>query len=140
MNIALAYLGNSSKNVNDAPQTVTPPVLSVKVDPKNPNRQITFLRGERQLVSVVTGRASQIPAAEQFLATEVSQQVFQGRGQIYLNEVETTTAYQLLSSGAIAANQVTAIYLLPQDPDYFAAVGHPVALYRYRLELLPVDK
>ncbi len=137
LNIALAYLSNSSK---DAPQMVTPPVLSVKVDPNNPNRQVTFLRGDRQLVSVVTGRASESPAAEQFLATEVSQQVFQGRGQIYLNEVETTTAYQLLSSGAIAANQMTAIYLSPQDPDYFAAARHPVALYRYRLELLPVDR
>ncbi len=61
-------------------------------------------------------------------------------GQIYLNEVETTTAYQLLSSGAIAANQLTAIYLSPQGPDYFAAIGHPVALYRYRLDLLPVDE
>lgn len=140
LNIALAYLGNSSKNVKDALQKVPPPVLSVKVDPKNPNRQITFLRGERQLVSVVTGRASETPATDQFLATEVSQQVFQGNGQIYLNEVEATSYYQLLSSGAIAAKQVTAIYLSPQDPDYFAAAGHPVALYRYRLELLPVDK
>lgn len=141
LNIALAYFGDSAKDVNDAPQRATRPVLSVKVDPNNPNRQITFLAGERQLISVITGRASEVPAAEpQFIATEVSQQVFQGRGPIYLNEVETTTAYQLLSSGAIAVNQVTAIYLSPQDPNYFAAVEHPVALYRYRLELLPVDR
>lgn len=133
LNIALAYLGDSQKTFK-----ATPPVLSVKVDPNNPNRQITFLRGERKLVSVVTGRASEIPAADQFIATEVSQQVFQGRGQIYLNEVETTTAYQLLSSEAIAADQATAIFLSPQDPNYFAASGRPVALYRYRLELLPV--
>lgn len=140
LNIALAYLDNSRKDVKDVHSKVTSPILSVKVDPNNPNRQITFLRGERQLVSVVTGRASEISAADRFIATEISQQVFQGRGQIYLNEVETTTAYQLLSSGAIAADQLTAIYLSPQDPDYFAASGHPVALYRYRLELLPVDE
>lgn len=140
LNIALAYLGDSRKDVKDLHSKATLPILSVKVDPNNPNRQITFLRGERQLVSVVTGRASEIPAADRFIATEVSQQVFQGRGQIYLNEVETTTAYQLVSPGAIAADQLTAIYLSPQHPDYFAAIGHPVGLYRYRLELLPVDE
>ena len=141
LNIALAYFGDSAKNANDAPQRATRPVLSVKVDPNNHNRQITFLAGERHLISVITGRASEIPATDtQFISTEVSQQVFQGRGPIYLNEVETTTAYQLLSSGAIAVNQVTAIYLSPQDPNYFAAIAHPVALYRYRLELLPIDR
>ncbi|MGJ3251150.1 MAG: DUF6816 family protein [Elainellaceae cyanobacterium] len=30
---------------------------------------------------------------------------------------------------------MTAIYLSPQDPDYFKANGHPVALYRYRYRL-----
>ncbi len=71
--------------------------------------------------------------------------MFRGETDIYLNEVETTTAYRVVglgkneSSGSkkIVADQVTAIYLSPQDPDYFAAAGHPVALYRYRLELLP---
>ena len=40
-------------------------------------------------------------------------------------------------SKKVEADQVTAIYLSPKDPDYFTAGGHPVALYRYRLELLP---
>jgi hypothetical protein len=43
---------------------------------------------------------------------------------------------------AIIAEQVTAIYLSPQDPNYFEAIDpeslfgqpRPVALYRYRLE------
>ena len=68
-----------------------------------------------------------------------------GFENIYLNEVETTTAYRVVEGGEngdsaskrIEADQVTAIYLSPKDPDYFAAGGHPVALYRYRLELLP---
>lgn len=156
LNIALAYLGEEQKDVKDMPSKATR-LLSVKVDPNNPNRQITSLSRERQLVSVVTGRASEMPSSDRFIATEITQQVFQGRSQIYLNEVETTTAYQLMSSGAvsearrgaialapvpkaIAADQVTAIYLSPQDPDYFAATGHPVALYRYQLELLPADR
>jgi hypothetical protein len=41
------------------------------------------------------------------------------------------------AAGTRAANQVTAIYLSPQDPDYFAAGGRPVGLYRYRLEFFP---
>lgn len=126
LSIGRAYLGDRA-------------VGSVKVDPTSPNRQITFLRGGRQLVSVVTARKTETPASDKFIATEVSQQVFRGTPQLYFNQVETTTAYQLLPSKtpAIQADQVTAIYLSPQDPDYFKALERPVALYRYRLELVP---
>ena len=124
LNIGRAYLGDNG-------------VFSVKVDPHNPNRQITLLRGDQQLVSIVTSRGSEMPNKNEFIATEISQQIFQGESQIYLNEVETTTAYQFLEShNKIVAAQVTAIYLSPQDPDYFAAIGRPVALYRYHLELV----
>jgi hypothetical protein len=134
LNIAKAYLGDG-------------PVLSVKVDRTDPNRQITVLKGEKQLVSIVTGRGTETPNPREFVSTEISQQVFRGESDIYLNEVETTTAYRVLGGGEnsgyasqkIEADQVTAIYLSPQDPDYFAAGGHPVALYRYRLELLPTE-
>jgi len=130
-NIAKAYLGDGA-------------VLSVKVDPHNPNRQITILKGERKLVSIVTSRGTETPNQDEFVSTEISQQVFRGESDIYLNEVETTTAYRVVrgeensgsASRKIEADQVTAIYLSPQDPDYFAAGGHPVALYRYRLELV----
>ncbi|MEG4861470.1 hypothetical protein QUB75_29325 [Microcoleus sp. K1-B6] len=131
LNIAKAYLGDRG-------------VVSVKVDPTNPNRQITVLKGERQLISIVTSRGTETPNPREFVSTEISQQIFRGESDIYLNEVETTTAYQVVGKGEngdsaskrIEADQVTAIYLSPQDPDYFAARGHPVALYRYRLELV----
>lgn len=134
LNIAKAYLGDRA-------------VLSVKVDPHNPNRQITVLKGEKQLISIVTSRGTETPNPREFVSTEISQQVFRGESDIYLNEVETTTAYRVVRGGEngnsaskkIEADQVTAIYLSPQDPDYFAAGGHPVALYRYRLELVPVE-
>ena len=134
LNIAKAYLGDRA-------------VLSVKVDPQNPNRQITVLKGDKQLISIVTGRGTETPNPREFVSTEISQQVFRGELDIYLNEVETTTAYRVVRGGEngnsaskkIEADQVTAIYLSPQDPDYFAAGGHPVALYRYRLELVPVE-
>ncbi len=128
LNISKAYLGDRI-------------IRSVKVDPNSPNRQITALRNGHQLISVVTGRASETPSSDQFITTEISTQVFRGTTQPYFNEVETTTAYQLRQSPnlTIEALQITAIYLSPQDADYFKAQGKPVALYRYQLELLPVE-
>jgi hypothetical protein len=140
MNLAKAYLGDRA-------------ILAVKVDPNNPNRQITLLRGdspdelfsERQLVSTVIGRAVEAPTSDRFITTEVFQQEFRGTPQIYFNEVENTTSYLRQSAedaGAIEADQVTAIYLSPQDPNYFKTIPdgsflgepQPVALYRYKLE------
>lgn len=136
MNLAKAYLGDRA-------------VLAVKVDPTNPNRQITLFRDNRQLVSTVTDRTVEAPSAEQFITTEIFQQEFLGTPEIYFNEVENTTAYtqqpaapDFPDSPAITADQVTAIYLSPQDPDYFEAIDphslfgqpRPAALYRYRME------
>jgi hypothetical protein len=125
LNLARAYLGDS--------------VLSVKVDPDSPNRQITFLRGERQLVSIVAARATETTLDDKFMTTEVFQQVFKGGGRAYFNIVESTTAYYQLEqfNPAIEAEQVTAVYLSPQDPKYFAAGSRPVGLYRYHLEFFP---
>ncbi|MEM6613593.1 MAG: DUF6816 family protein [Cyanobacteria bacterium P01_C01_bin.72] len=121
--IAEAYLGADN-------------VAQVKIDPKNPNQQITFLAGERRLISKITGRQREIPASDRFIATEVTQQLFKSPERLYLNEVETTSSYRLLDSGTITAEQITAIYLSPQDPDYFIAGDRPVALYHYHLDLL----
>jgi hypothetical protein len=141
-NIARAYLANGDDN----------PVLSVKLDPNDPNRQITLLRGNRQLVSTITGRATEAPTADRFITTEVFQQLFRGGTQPYLNQVETTTDYHCHTTEVptIVADQITAVYLSPQDPNYFKASRssrgltsdfplealqeRPVALYRYRLE------
>ncbi|MEO0987352.1 MAG: DUF6816 family protein, partial [Cyanobacteria bacterium J06639_14] len=85
-------------------------------------------------------RAVEVPAAGKVVTTEVFQQVFRGTAQPYFNEVETTTAYSEIADDdfAIQADQVTAIYLSPQDINYFKAPDQPVALYRYRLEFTPV--
>ncbi|MEH2160121.1 MAG: DUF6816 family protein [Nostoc sp.] len=128
LNLARAYLGDEA-------------VLSVKVDPDSPNRQITFLRSSRQLVSIVTARATETVSDSKFITTEVFQQLFKGGSRPYLNSVESTTAYHklLTTNPAIEADQVTAVYLSPQDPDYFKAGSRPAALYRYRLEFVPVQ-
>jgi hypothetical protein len=125
--IAEAYLGADN-------------VYKVKIDPDNPNQQIAFLKGERKLISKITGRGREIPGDAQFIATEVTQQLFRSPERLYLNEVETTSSYRLLDSGEISAEQITAIYLSPQDPDYFAAGNRPVALYRYHLDLISAGK
>ncbi len=132
LNLARAYLGNQA-------------VLSVDVDPTSPNRQVTRLKEGRELISVVTGRAIETSSDDRFITTELFQQVFRGVPQPYLNQVETTTAYnhQPSAKAPIVADQITAIYLSPQDPQYFKANhasakpphDRPVALYRYRLEL-----
>jgi len=133
MSLAKAYLGDQA-------------VLTVKVDPNNPNRQVTLFRDDRQLVSTITARTIEMPNPAQFFTTEIFQQEFLGTPEIYFNEVENTTAYTRQSdtpgAPAIVADQVTAIYLSPQDPNYFEAIDagslfgqpRPVALYRYRME------
>ena len=129
LNLARAYLGDRS-------------VLSVKVDPDSPNRQITLLRGDRQLVSVITGRSTETLSDTKFITTEIFQQLFNGTSIPYFNTVESTTAYHRLSKSdpSIEADQVTDVYLSPQDPDYFTAGSHPVALYRYKLEFFPTNR
>jgi hypothetical protein len=135
LQLAEAYLGESA-------------VQDVKVDPENPNRQITLLKGGRQLVSTVVGRATESPQPDQFLTSELFRQEFRGAPQVYFNQVENTTAYTRIEDAnatdqpAITADQVTAIFLSPQDPDYFKSLSsdnplsapRPVALYRYRME------
>ena len=138
LNLARAVLGNNA-------------VKAVKVDPDSPNRQITFLQSrcveevicDRQLISIVKNRATENTADGRFIATEVFKQLFKGGSRPYINSVESTTAYRLLSTSsisepAIEANQVTAVYLSSQDPDYFKARLKPVALYRYRLEFFSI--
>lgn len=120
--IAEAYLGEDN-------------VYRVKIDPDNPNQQITFLKGDRKLISKITARGKETPEDNRFIATEVTQQLFRSPDRLYLNEVETTSNYQLLDPNNINAEQFTAIYLSPQDPDYFTAGDRPVALYNYRLRL-----
>jgi hypothetical protein len=135
LNIATAYLGIAN-------------VKSVKIDPKNPTKQITQLTQDRQLETFVTGFDREMSKPDRFIATELSQQVFRTSSTIYLNTVETTTSYQFSATPTpkITATQISAIYLSPQDPDYFRTFtrskmgklqNHPVALYKYHLNLVP---
>jgi hypothetical protein len=111
---------------------------SIKVDPQSPNRQVALFQNGRELVTRISDRATET-ADGNFVSSELYQQEFRSSTQIYFNQVENTIAYHLVSSEPllIEADQVTAIYLSPQDPDYFKAKDRPVMLYRYRLQFLP---
>ncbi len=116
-------------------------VEGVTVDPTDPTRQVTRLRGDRKLTSVISDRATE-SASDEFITSELFQQIFSSTSQIYINQVENTTDYRLtnIEQPQIEADQVTAIYLSPQDPQYFKAGSRPVALYRYRLTLVPLNE
>jgi hypothetical protein len=126
LNAAQAILGNNA-------------VSLVRLDPKTPNRQWMDFRDGRTLLSTITDRAIESESPDTFISSEFYQQEFLNEAQIYLNQVENTIAYQQ-DGDEITANQVTAIYLSPQDPDYFKAKGHPVALYRYQLRFAPARR
>jgi hypothetical protein len=159
LSLARAYLGDRS-------------VISVKTDPENPNRQITLLKGDgplgtrvdRQLVSVVSSRATETTSDGRYITTEIFQQLFKSGTNPYFNSVESTTAYRKLNTNPnpnpyisqkniskldiskpdipttdtlkpiIEADQITAVFLSPQDPNYFKTGDSPVALYKYHLE------
>ena len=133
LSLARAYLGDDW-------------VKAVKVDPDDPNRQVTFLKDNQQLVSTVTGRTVETPNSVTFATTEIFQQFFRNAKDadnapvVYLNEVENTTIYRQHSDPnfPISADQITAIYLSSQDPNYFKAKDAPVALYRYQLSFSPI--
>ena len=133
LNIATAYLGEAN-------------VTSVKIDPQNSTKQITQLTQDRELEAFVTGFDLETTAPDQFISTELSQQIFRTSSTIYLNVVETTTSYQFSATPtpSILATQISAIYLSPKDPNYFKTISklqsRPVALYKYQLKLVPTAK
>jgi hypothetical protein len=151
--LARAYLGDAVQQVKLDPQSVNRQVVLFRSACPESGYQANFQKYcDRQLVTITQTRQQDppTPLMEDWLTSELSQQQFKApSSQVYFNQVENTTAYhhngqnsgrdnrQLNRSGGqiptITADQLTAIYLSPQDPDYFRAQNRPVALYRYRL-------
>ncbi|QFZ91866.2 DUF6816 family protein [Synechococcus elongatus] len=121
--IARAYLGEA--------------VASVQAP--DPNQQLVQLANGDNLLMRMTGRAWEQPAPQVFVASELSRQIFRGQGRPQFNTVETTARYEQRSPDQITADQITAIYLTPQDPNYFQVGDRPIALYRYALTLTRTD-
>lgn len=113
-------------------------IKSIEINPLNSTEQITTFQENNQLISSVIGRQQQNISPEEFLTSELTRQFFRRVGNIYINFVETTTKYHLIDDNSIEADQFTAVYLSPQDPNYFSAFDQPVALYKYKL-ILEID-
>ncbi len=112
---------------------------SIQIETRSPNRQVARFRNGQELITQISDRDTETTAEHEFISSELYQQEFRSATQIYLNQVENTVAYRQVSADPprIEANQVTAIYLSPQDPDYFKARQQPVALYRYHMSFEP---
>ncbi|NJL00298.1 MAG: hypothetical protein HC910_06885 [Spirulinaceae cyanobacterium SM2_1_0] len=111
---------------------------SIVSEPDRPNQQVIALTDGSEWRLQITGRDRAQPDPDHFLVSELNQQIFRSPRRIYSNQVEIITDYQRVTADRLRADQVTATYLSPQDPDYFRAGDRPVALYRYRLELVPL--
>ena len=126
----------------------------VRNDPRNPNRQLAQLTGDRQLESSVIGRRSTAPGAggntgprddmaaatgtaEEsaagsvarepagvFLADELALQVLHGPGDPRVSRVETLSRYRRLGPGRIEAEQWQASYGSPAE-GLAASARHP---------------
>ncbi len=134
-------------------------LLSVRSDPANPNRQISQLRGSRQLESQVVGRRSEIPAitgastaagvstadstpnstagstAPEFWADELSLQVLHGPGEPRLSRVETLSHFALQADGSILGEQWQASYPSPS----LGLAARPMGTNHELLRLEPIS-
>lgn len=118
----------------------------VRNDPRNPNRQLAQLTGDRQLESSVIGRRSTAPGAGgdsgMFVADELALQVLHGPGDPRVSRVETLSRYRRLGPGRIEAEQWQASYESPAQ-GLAATARHPwhgsLVLERLAEEPAPAD-
>jgi hypothetical protein len=122
LSIAQAYIGKEN-------------VKNVVVNPNNSTEQITNFRTNNSLISTIIGRQQETISEQEFITSEITRQFFRRPESIYLNFVENITKYNLINPNLIQGEQISAVYLSPQDPDYFIAIDKPVSLYHYFLTL-----
>lgn len=109
-------------------------LISVRNDPANPNRQVSLLRGDRQLESTVVGRRSARPDGATFLADELTLQVLHGPGAPRISRVEVLGLWQRLEDGSLSGEQWQARYSSPAA-GLAAQADHP---QRFSLRLVPL--
>ena len=88
-------------------------LLSVRDDPRNPNRQISNLSADRQLETTVVGRRQTSPDPDTLLADELSLQVVHAGGDPRVSRVETLSRYRRVSDDRIEGEQWQASYPSP---------------------------
>ena len=100
-------------------------LLEVEDDPSNPNRQLARLSDERQLDTRITGRLSEQPSEGEFLADELSLQLFKQAGlPPRSSRIETLSRYALVSPDQISGEQWQASYGSPEEGLAASARSH----------------
>ncbi|MFM2080639.1 MAG: hypothetical protein RLZZ124_273 [Cyanobacteriota bacterium] len=90
-------------------------LLSVRDDPRNPNRQLALLSEDRRLESTVVGRSEALIDADTLLADELSLQVLHGPGDPRISRIETLSRYRRIGRDRIEGEQWQASYDSPAD-------------------------
>jgi hypothetical protein len=106
-------------------------LITVRDDPRNPNRQLAELAGEQQLESTVVGRRSSQQDNDLFLADELALQVLHGPGDPRVSRVETLSRYRRISPDRIEAEQWQARYGSPAE----GLAAEPIGSWRGQLTL-----
>ncbi|WP_218082639.1 DUF6816 family protein [Anthocerotibacter panamensis] len=110
-------------------------VVDVQSAPGQPNRQTIFLSGNRRGDLYITRRHSEESSPHGFDTLEFYRQILAGLRQAPITkDIETTTLYRQTGAQQFTATQMTAVFLVPTDERYFQSNGHPVTVYRYRLD------
>lgn len=109
-------------------------LLSVQDDPRNPQRQLARLAGDRLLETSLIGQRGEQAGAQEFLNDELSLLVLHGPGEPRLSRIETLGRWRLQTDGSIAGEQWQARYASPGD----GLAATPLASDHWSLRLVPV--
>lgn len=109
-------------------------LLSVQDDPRNPQRQLARLAGDRLLETTLIGQRGEQPEPDQFLNDELSLQVLHGPGEPRLSRIETLGRWHRLADGSIEGEQWQARYASPAE----GLTAPSLASDHWRLRLVPV--
>jgi hypothetical protein len=133
------FRGTPQPYFNQVETTTAYQLTNFSPDMENlsPNLSPTRREALNSPPSLVGNRSDRRSSYEDFSEDEEAG----GLGLEWVFPHSVKSQYQLKPSPSlvIEADQITAIYLSPQDANYFKALEQPVALYRYRLELKPVE-
>lgn len=109
-------------------------LLSVQDDPRNPQRQLARLAGERLLETTLIGQRGEAAGPRDFLNDELSLLVLHGPGEPRLSRIETLGRWRLQDDGSITGDQWQARYASPSD----GLAATALASEHWRLRLVPV--
>lgn len=112
----------------DAPlrQTVTLSSLGPDMAPLPPRRLELYVNALQSETDADTGA---------FRTSELARQVLVAVRDVQVTDYEVVNEYRSVGEGKVVGRQRSLLYLHPQEPLYFRAQFHPVALFDYEFEM-----